>query len=122
MADEQGDNHLTEPMYELELPAPQLTSTDGRGPVLIPALEGGGRLPANEILHADATVRSLLLEGQFERIQSLLDSGNETGTFAFNRDLLRLVRAGKISKADALRFSPNPQQLDMNMKGIFIKV
>lgn len=89
---------------------------------LIPALEGGGRLPANEILHADATVRSLLLEGQFERIQGLLDSGNETGTFAFNRDLLRLVRAGKISKADALRFSPNPQQLDMNMKGIFIKV
>ena len=40
MADEQGDNHLTEPMYELELPAPQLTSTDGRGPVLIHALEG----------------------------------------------------------------------------------
>jgi twitching motility protein PilT len=89
---------------------------------LIPALEGGGRLPANEVLHADATVRNLLLEGQFERIQGLLDSGNESGTFAFNRDLLRLVRAGKISKGDALRFSPNPQQLDMNLKGIFIKV
>jgi predicted ATP-grasp superfamily ATP-dependent carboligase len=40
MADEQGDNHPTEPMYELELPAPHLTSTDGRGPVLIHALEG----------------------------------------------------------------------------------
>jgi twitching motility protein PilT len=51
-----------------------------------------------------------------------LDSGNESGTFAFNRDLLRLVRAGKISKSDALRFSSNPQQLDMNLKGIFIKV
>ena len=44
MADEQGDNHLIEPptesMYELELPAPQLKSTDGQGPVLIHALEG----------------------------------------------------------------------------------
>jgi len=27
-------------MYELEFPAPQLSSTDGRGPVLVHALEG----------------------------------------------------------------------------------
>ena len=26
-----------------------------------------------------------------------------------------------VSKADALRFSPNPQSLDMNLKGIFVK-
>jgi len=31
------------------------------------------------------------------------------------------VKAGKISKADGLRFSPNPQALEMNLKGIFIK-
>jgi twitching motility protein PilT len=89
---------------------------------LIPAIEGGGRYPANEVLNADVTVRNLILEGQFEKIQGLLDSGADSGTFAFNKDILRLVKAGKISKADALRFSPNPQQLDMNLKGIFIKV
>ncbi|HRE08685.1 MAG TPA: PilT/PilU family type 4a pilus ATPase [Opitutaceae bacterium] len=89
---------------------------------LIPAIEGGGRYPVNEVLNADATVRNLILEGQFEKIQGLLDSGSESGTYAFNKDILRLVKAGKISKADALRFSPNPQQLDMNLKGIFIKV
>ena len=27
-------------MYELEFPAPQLSSTDGRGPVMVHALEG----------------------------------------------------------------------------------
>ncbi len=27
-------------MYELEFPAPQLSTTDGRGPVMIHALEG----------------------------------------------------------------------------------
>ena len=37
MAHEQGHN---ERMYELEFPAPQLVSSDGRGPVLIHALEG----------------------------------------------------------------------------------
>ena len=40
MADEQGHNDSDGQMYELEIPGPQLTSTDGQGPVLIHALEG----------------------------------------------------------------------------------
>jgi twitching motility protein PilT len=88
---------------------------------LLPALEGGGRIPANEILVADSTVRNLILEGHNEKIQGLLDAGADTGTYAFNRDLYRLIKAGKISKADGLRFSPNPQALEMNLKGIFMK-
>lgn len=88
---------------------------------LIPMMEGGGRVPANEILYADSTVRNLILEGHFEKIQGLLESGTDSASFSFNRDLYRLVKAGSISKADALRFSPNPQALDMNLKGIFFK-
>ncbi len=88
---------------------------------LVPALEGGGRVPANEILAADTTVRNLILEGQNEKIQGLLDTGADTGTYSFNKDLYRLIKAGKISKADGLRFSPNPQALEMNLKGIFMK-
>jgi twitching motility protein PilT len=88
---------------------------------LVPALEGGGRIPANEILNADATIKNLILEGQNEKIQQLLDAGTDSASFSFNRDLLRLVNAGKISKADALRYSANPQALEMNLKGIFFK-
>jgi twitching motility protein PilT len=88
---------------------------------LLPALEGGGRVPANEILAADTTVRNLILEGQNEKIQGLLESGADSGTYSFNRDLYRLIKAGRISKADGLRFSPNPQALEMNLKGIFMK-
>lgn len=43
MADEQGHSEPmrdNDRMYELEFPAPQLASPDGRGPVLIHALEG----------------------------------------------------------------------------------
>ena len=39
MTDEQGQNP-PDRLYELEFPAPALTATDGRGPVLIHALEG----------------------------------------------------------------------------------
>lgn len=88
---------------------------------LIPALEGGGRVAANEILAADTVVRNLILEGHNEKIQGLLEAGADSASFSFNRDLLRLVQAGKISKADGLRFSPNPSALEMNLKGIFFK-
>lgn len=88
---------------------------------LIPALEGGGRVPSNEILYADATVKNLILEGQFEKIQGLLESSSDSSSFSFNKDLYRLIKAGKISKADGMRFSPNPQALEMNLKGIFIR-
>ena len=40
MADEQGPDNRPERMYELEFPSPQLSSSDGSGPVLIHALEG----------------------------------------------------------------------------------
>ena len=42
MAEDQAENYQPEQtgMYELEFPAPQLASSDGRGPVLIHALEG----------------------------------------------------------------------------------
>lgn len=88
---------------------------------LIPAMEGG-RVPANEILNADATVKNLILEGQFDKIQGILEGSVDSNSFSFNKDIYRLIKAGKISKADGVKFSPNPQQLEMNLKGIFIKV
>ena len=88
---------------------------------LIPTMEGGGRVPANEILCSDSVIRTLLIDGQFEKIQGLLEAGTDSASFSFNRDIYRLVKAGTISKAEALRFSPNPQALEMNLKGIFFK-
>src|SRR5471032_3270859 len=88
---------------------------------LIPTIDGNGRIPSNEVLNADATVRNLILEGQNEKIQGLLESNADSATFSFNKDIYQLIKAGLISKADGLRFSPNPQQLEMNLKGIFIK-
>ncbi|MEO6873677.1 MAG: PilT/PilU family type 4a pilus ATPase [Opitutaceae bacterium] len=88
---------------------------------LIPALEGGGRIPANEVLNADTVVRNLILEGQFEKIQGLLEGSSDSSSFSFNKDIYRLIKSGKISKAEGLRFSPNPQALEMNLKGIFMK-
>ncbi len=88
---------------------------------LIPSMDGQSRVPANEVLFADATIRNLILEGSFDKVQGLLEGSSDSRTFSFNKDLYRLIKAGKVSKAEGLRFSPNPQALEMNLKGIFIK-
>ena len=88
---------------------------------LIPALEGGGRFAAHEILMADATVRNLILDGHNDKIQQLLEASSDSGSKSFNKDLYRLIKEGKISKADGMRFSPNAPALEMNLKGIFFK-
>jgi twitching motility protein PilT len=88
---------------------------------LIPTIEGTGRVPANEILTADAVIKNLILEGQNEKIQGQLDSGSDSSSFSFNKDIYRLIKAGKISKGEGLKYSPNPQALEMNLKGIFMK-
>jgi twitching motility protein PilT len=87
---------------------------------LLPALEGGGRVPAVEILVADSVAKTVIHEGHFEKVPALLDSSADSGSISFNKDLYRLVKAGLVSKADALRVSPNPQALEMNLKGIFL--
>jgi twitching motility protein PilT len=87
---------------------------------LVPALEGGGRYPVSETFILDALGRKMILEGQFTKIDSVIESSTDNGSKTFNQDIFRLVKAGKISKDDGLNFSPNPRQLEMNLKGIFL--
>ncbi len=88
--------------------------------MLLPALEGGGRMPVAEFFMVDALGRKTIQEGTFEKIEAVIEAGKDNGSRTFNQDLYRLVKAGKVSKADALSASPNPSQLEMNLKGIFL--
>jgi twitching motility protein PilT len=85
---------------------------------LLPSLEEDSRVPAQEIMVADPVVTSMIKNGKFDKIQSLLDGSPESGSRSFNKELFRLVKEGKISKGDALKNSPNRQALEMNLKGI----
>jgi twitching motility protein PilT len=87
---------------------------------LVPALEGGGRFPVSESFIVDALARKTITEGVFEKIEAVIEANEDNGSKTFNQDLYRLVKAGKVSRQDALKFSPNPRQLEMNLKGIFL--
>lgn len=87
---------------------------------LVASLEGEGRLPVVEIFVLDGLGRSVIADGSFEKIPSVIEAGKENGSKSFNQDLYRLVKAGRITKQTALAQSPNPKALEMNLKGIFL--
>ncbi len=87
---------------------------------LVPAMEGGGRVPVVEIFMVDAIGRKTIEEGAFEKIPAVIDVGAASGSKSFNADLYRLIKAGRISKNDGMAVSPNPRALEMNLKGIFL--
>lgn len=87
---------------------------------LVPNLRDDGRLPAKEVMIVDPSIRKLIEVGHFEKLYSAIEAGRDSGSQTFNADLYRLVKAGAVSREVALTFSPNPKQLEMNLKGIFL--
>ncbi len=85
---------------------------------LLPRVQGG-RIAAMEILLNSPRIRKLILEGDTTKIPAAIQSSRPEGMQTFNQALVDLVKAGKVAEAEALRISPKPDELKMNLKGIF---
>ncbi len=80
---------------------------------------GGGRTAALEILINSPRIKKLILEGDTTKIPAAIQASRQDGMQTFNQALVDLVNAGKVDAAEALRFSPKPDELKMNLKGIY---
>ena len=80
---------------------------------------GGGRTAAMEILINSPRIKKLILEGDTTKIPAAIQSSRSEGMQTFNQALVDLVKGGKADEAEALRFSPKPDELKMNLKGIY---
>jgi twitching motility protein PilT len=76
------------------------------------------RVPAVEIMLCNPTIRKLIHENEDRKIQDAIRAGRQEGMQDFNQSFCELVKRGLISEAVALDNSPNPEQLQMNLKGI----
>lgn len=86
---------------------------------LIPVREGGGRVPAVELLLATPTVREMLYDGRTRELSRAIEEGREHyGSMTFNQCLVRLIRMQKIGLDEALNASDNPDELRLEMRGI----
>jgi len=80
---------------------------------------GGGRVAALEILINSPRIKKLILDDETPKIPTAIQASRLEGMQTFNQALVDLVKAGKVSEGEALRCSPKPDELKMNLKGIF---
>ena len=89
---------------------------------LVPALDKSiGRVPAVEIMFINPGIRKLVREGQYEKIPAVIETSGEEGMQIFNQSLVALEKDKLIDQETGLKHSPNPDQLKMQYKGIFLR-
>ena len=86
---------------------------------LIPAINGGV-VPACEVLINTPTVKKLLVRNQLDIVAAAVETGGEDGMQTFNQHLYKLIKSGTISETEGMENATNPEQLRMNLQGIFL--
>lgn len=87
---------------------------------LLPAADGKGRVPAIELMFNNPGIASLIRENNIKQIPTAIVGGKEDGMQTFNMSLAGLIKSGLIKEADAYAYSDNPEELRMNLQGIYI--
>jgi len=86
---------------------------------LLPSIKpGSSRVPTNEIMILNPTIRELIIRGEDKKISDAIKIGFLEGMVDFTENLRQLVERGDVSKEVALEVAPNPEALKMALKGI----
>lgn len=86
---------------------------------LISRAGGAGRVLAAEVMVGSPAIQEAISENSLDRIAQLVATSNDYyGMQTMNQSLQRLVEAGQITPADALRASPRPEELEQVLSGI----
>jgi len=86
---------------------------------LLPSIRPGvQRVPTNEIMIMNPTVKELIIKGEDKKLPDAIRIGYLEGMLDFNESLRQLVERGDVDRATALEVAPNPEALKMAFKGI----
>lgn len=86
---------------------------------LLPSIKPGvQRVPTNEIMIVNPTVRELIIKGEDKKLPDAIRIGFLEGMLDFTESLRLLCERGDIDRATALEVAPNPEALKMALKGI----
>ena len=64
--------------------------------------------------------QKLIMTAEDKKLADLIRGCKEEGMQDFNMSLVELINQGLVSKKVALQYSPNPEQLKMNLQGIYL--
>ncbi len=79
--------------------------------LLIPKVDGSGRVLACEVLNVNSAIRNLIREAEVQQIYSVIQTNRAAGMVTMNDSLAELYFGGVISEEDALNKSPRPTEL-----------
>jgi len=82
--------------------------------------KGVTRVPTNEIMRMNPTVKKLILNEEDTKLGDAIRIGMSEGMQDFTESLRQLVLAEKIERAVAFEVAPQPESLKMALKGITI--
>jgi len=87
---------------------------------LLPRADGGGMVPAVEVLVSTARVREYVAEKErLRELRDVIGQGHTTyGMQTFDQSLMGLLQTGLITRDEALRNASNPSDFELKLRGI----
>ena len=85
---------------------------------LVLRADGTGRIPAAEVMVVTPVIKAMILENRFKNISQYIKDGDQEGMMSFDQCLVKLYRAGKITKEVALTNASSPAEIELALKGI----
>ena len=80
--------------------------------------DGGGMVPAIEILVNSPNMRQTIAEGKARDLEKIMENDTYYNMQTFNQALLELVRMGVITEEQALATSSSPDDLKLGFRGV----
>ena len=87
---------------------------------LLPRKDDQGRVPAIEVMLVSPSISALIKENNVKLIPKAIAAEREEGMQTFNMSLAGLVKADLVTEQVALLYSDNPDELKMNLQGIYL--
>lgn len=78
------------------------------GQKLVARADGGGRVVAMEVMRNSVAVANLVRTGNWQQLQSIIETQGRDGSTSLERHLIELVRRGTITRDEAVRHANDP--------------
>ncbi len=85
--------------------------------MLLPQIDGEGRVPAVEVMTASPAIRNLIRKGETHQIPSAIQTGRGDGMQTLEQSLATLYREGKVALEDALEAANDREGLRSLLQG-----
>jgi twitching motility protein PilT len=77
--------------------------------------KNGGMVPAYEVMHMNAAIRSMIRDNKSHQIDNAIATGSAEGMFSMDQSILKLLQEGQITEETAIAYADNPDQLRRRM-------